>query len=354
MNIVYTVNGEGMGHASRSSVVIEHLLKKGHTLTILSSGEKAVSYLRQKFGNVVRVTGFHLVYYNNRVKRVRTLAHALGNLNHVGREVVSLRRTLKSFNPEVVITDFDFHGELVSRLFRIPVISIDNIQIITQAAFSVALEDLVDYEFSYLIAKMMVPHADYYFITAFADLDHRRPEMSHRVFFIPPLLREQVLRAKPTIGDHILVYQTSDSYRQRLFNVLAQSPERFIVYNAKLRVQPKNVVCKDFSENEFINDLASAKAVITNGGFNVIAESLYFRKPILSIPIRHQFEQLLNAQLLQEQRLGFMVHHLSKTSLVGFLQRLDSFRTASRKLVFSTGGVFDKLDEVLSIVKAKS
>lgn len=38
MRILYGVVGEGMGHATRSRVVIEHLLAAGHRLHVVVSG----------------------------------------------------------------------------------------------------------------------------------------------------------------------------------------------------------------------------------------------------------------------------------------------------------------------------
>ena len=49
--IIYGVLGEGMGHATRSSAVIEYLLKKGHHVHIFTSN-RAVDFLSKKFKNV--------------------------------------------------------------------------------------------------------------------------------------------------------------------------------------------------------------------------------------------------------------------------------------------------------------
>ena len=41
MKILYGVVGEGMGHAMRSRVVLEHLVAQGHELEIMASGRAA-------------------------------------------------------------------------------------------------------------------------------------------------------------------------------------------------------------------------------------------------------------------------------------------------------------------------
>ncbi|MEL6548201.1 MAG: glycosyltransferase family protein, partial [Myxococcota bacterium] len=48
MRILYGVVGEGMGHATRSRVVIEHLLAQGHQVHVVVSG-RAHRFLTESF-----------------------------------------------------------------------------------------------------------------------------------------------------------------------------------------------------------------------------------------------------------------------------------------------------------------
>ncbi len=65
----------------------------------------------------------------------------------------------------------------------------------------------------------------------------------------------------------------------------------------KLRYQP-------FSEDKFIDDLASCKAVIAGGGFTLMGEAVYLHKPMLAVPLARQFEQVLNARYLELEGFG--------------------------------------------------
>jgi uncharacterized protein (TIGR00661 family) len=44
--------------------------------------------------------------------------------------------------------------------------------------------------------------------------------------------------------------------------------------------------------------------VIANSGFSLICEALYLGKPYLAIPVRHQFEQVLNAYYVDKMGYG--------------------------------------------------
>ena len=58
--IFYSLCGEGMGHAIRSSVVIEYLINEGYDLVVFAC-DRAYDYLSSKFDNVYYIGGFNTV-----------------------------------------------------------------------------------------------------------------------------------------------------------------------------------------------------------------------------------------------------------------------------------------------------
>lgn len=87
------------------------------------------------------------------------------------------------------------------------------------------------------------------------------------------MIREDILKLEPTIEDHIIVYQTSKE-SVKLVEQLKSLNEKFIVYGFNNGKTDENLTYKLFNEDEFYNDLASAKAVICNGGFTFISEAI--------------------------------------------------------------------------------
>ena len=75
MRILYGVVGEGMGHAIRSRVVLEHLVKQ-HDVQIVVSG-RAHDYLAKRFENVHKIWGFTIIYEDNRCRTWQTLLQNL-------------------------------------------------------------------------------------------------------------------------------------------------------------------------------------------------------------------------------------------------------------------------------------
>src|SRR5260370_12505062 len=72
MRILYGVVGEGMGHATRSKVVCEHLVARGHEVKIVVSG-RAHALLSKAFRDVVEIRGLTIRYVDNRMDRDGTL-----------------------------------------------------------------------------------------------------------------------------------------------------------------------------------------------------------------------------------------------------------------------------------------
>ena len=53
-----------------------------------------------------------------------------------------------------------------------------------------------------------------------------------------------------------------------------------------------------------LQDLVGANAVIANAGFSLVSEALHLGKPYLAIPVKRQFEQVLNAYYVDKMNYG--------------------------------------------------
>src|SRR5687768_1769607 len=132
MRILYGVVGEGMGHATRSRVVLEHLLRQGHEIRIVVSGRAhrfLVDRLRQ-YPNATlhEIHGLTLSYFGNRLDRSESLFENLkGAPKGIKKNIKVYRKVAEDgFKPELVISDFESWAALYALNHFLPVISIDN------------------------------------------------------------------------------------------------------------------------------------------------------------------------------------------------------------------------------------
>src|SRR3954470_16391385 len=132
MKILYGVVGEGMGHAMRSRVILEHLLAHEHDVEIMASG-RAVDFLAKHFAGVNRIHGLHMIYEENRVRPMKTLwSNVTTGAAGLPKNIAAYFELITSFRPDAVISDFESWTYLYGKTHRLPVLSIDNMQIINR------------------------------------------------------------------------------------------------------------------------------------------------------------------------------------------------------------------------------
>ncbi|OPY23271.1 MAG: hypothetical protein A4E27_01551 [Methanobacterium sp. PtaU1.Bin242] len=319
--ILYGVCGEGMGHAIRSGVVIEYLQKK-NDVTIFAI-DRAYDYLSQKFDKIYHIEGLNTVYNYDQINNVKTLISYCTDLPQgLNYNLHLMYNVAKTFKPDIIISDFEFYSNILSKILRIPLISLDNTHVITQCDSKVSKEYLSDSLIARSVVKSVLQRPRYYLINSFFFPPVKNPK---NVKMFPPILRGSILRLKPTQEEHILVYQSTDS-NLKLIDLLAGLDDEFIIYGFHKEEKKGNLTFKCFNEDEFFEDLSSARAVITNGGFTLISEALYLGKPVFSIPVKKHFEQILNAVYLERLKYGEFHEDPDKDDLEKFLLKLDFYR----------------------------
>jgi uncharacterized protein (TIGR00661 family) len=329
MRILYGVAGEGMGHATRSRVVIEHLSRE-HQVQVVVSG-RAHDYLKALEHDRLRVNriwGLSIVYRDNEVQQLRTILSNVrsGLGGGLPRNLKTYFDLTMQFHPDVVVSDFETWSSLYGRLHRLPVVSLDNNQIVNRCAFPP--EVLAGKETEYLTAKAIVkaklPGCFHYLITSFF-----RPQITHpRTSLHPPVLRPEIRAARAEPGQHLLVYQTSTS-NTALPEILAGTGRECRIYGLRrdlgAEVREGRLRYRPFGEAAFIEDLRTARAVISGGSFTLMSEAIHLGRPMLSVPVKKQFEQILNGRYLEQLGFGLTAEEVTAAKVGELLERADEF-----------------------------
>ena len=328
MRILYGVVGEGMGHATRSRVLLEHLLTLGHTVRVVVSG-RAHGFLTARFQGRDRIrfeeiSGLVLGFEGNAVDKSQTFWRNLEALPEgVLKNIAVYRRVAEDgFTPELVISDFESFAHLYALNHRLPLISIDNMQVLNRCAHDEEVRGDFGsgFQLAQKLVKLKLPGAYHYLVTSFFFPKVRKP----RTTLVPPILRPEILTALREPGEHVLVYQTAAS-NQALVDALSALPFNFRVYGLGREGRIGNVELKAFSEVGFVDDLRTARAVIAGGGFSLMGEAVNLRVPMLSLPITGQYEQVLNGRYLERLGYGVCLESFQPDGVVDFLSRTDDF-----------------------------
>jgi uncharacterized protein (TIGR00661 family) len=320
-----------MGHAIRSRVVLDALAPH-HEIEVVVSG-RAHDYLKaietERLG-VNRIWGLSIVYEDNHVRNFRTmLANLKGALVEGGwpENIRAFFDIAERFRPDVVVSDFESWSYLFGRSQGLPVISLDNQQIVARCdlAPEVVAGHEADYQLTRAIVKAKLPGCFHYLVTTFFYPPVTKP----RTTLVPPILRPEILAARPEDGDHLLVYQTSTSYGALLDHLRATGIEcRIYGVRRGLSREEREGTLRflPFSDAGFVEDLRTARGVISNGGFTLLGEAVLLRRPVLSVPVGGQFEQMVNARYVEREGYGMAADLVTAPILGEFLERAPDFR----------------------------
>jgi uncharacterized protein (TIGR00661 family) len=313
---------------------------------------RAHRFLVDRFAGRKHITfeeihGLHLKFDGNELAVTESLlANAVGAPAGIAKNLEVYGKVADQFKADVVVSDFESWAYLYGRLKRLPVISIDNMQVINRCHHDDFVSD--DKSFSFRMAKLAVkaklPGAYHYLVSSFFFPPVRKP----RTTLVPPILRPEILRARREPGDHVLVYQTSHANRDALVALLQRLPHRFRAYGLGVEGQQGNVTACAFSETGFVDDLRTAKAVIAGGGYSLMGEAVHLHVPMLSVPIRGQYEQELNGRYLQQLGYGAWADALTLEGVDAFLRDTDAMAHALERYVPRDDTMlFACLDELL-------
>ena len=345
MRILYGIAGVGMGHATRSKVSISHLLRRGHDVLAACSDEAYSMFAPWRPERALRIEGLSIRCTGGEFDLRRTLEDTARRLASIMRENAVAWQEAERFRPDAVIGDYEWFAWAFARAHGLPILSIDNAQLLNRCLHNPSVLEVCPAGFQLLagFTESVAPDCNHYIITSVASPTPTvRPEFAHNTTLIPPILKDAVVRklAETTRGPRIeredesgpvLMYKTSVLDDESFLDVLASIPEaRFIVYGLTSTRTPPNVTAKPVDEASFLADLASSRAVVSTGGMTLMGEAVAFGKPVFSVPVRGQYEQVFNGRYLELSGAGEMSPSFDPARLRGFLERVPRYRAALR------------------------
>jgi len=350
MRILYGVVGAGMGHATRSRVVVDHLVASGHQVVVVGSSGAyrmlARHYADTEAVTVREIAGLSAVYRDNALCMGSTAVAFLDRA--LGRLATNVGAYLQIAGPfHAVISDFESWAAMFGLVHGIPVLSIDNLQALHRCAHDAEMTDgeCLSFRIARATVQAKVPGAHHYLVTSFFPA----PVRKGRTTVVPPILRPEILAADPEPRAHVLVYQSV--WSERLVEALWDLPYPFSAYGAGREGRERNVTFRAFSEEGFVEDLRTARAVIAGGGFSLMSEAVHLGIPMLAMPLEGQYEQELNARYLARLGYGAWTRSLDRETVASFLHDVPRYRreleTYSRR---DNGDLLALVDDLLEEV----
>jgi uncharacterized protein (TIGR00661 family) len=323
--ILYGVHGTAHGHAIRALSIARRF--PGHEFLFVSH-EAGPAILEGEYP-VVDIPSLGTVFTNHRVDTLATLRlnyPVLRDRKAILRRVLEL---MEDFQPDAVISDYEFFLPRACRRLGVPCLSIDHQHVITACRHPLPWREYPSYLATSLAVRLLFSRATDYLVISFFE-PPVKPGLRAKI--LPPLLRDTALAREPRDGDHVLVYQSYITDFRKFLAFVEALRRPVIVYGVPKEGREGNILYKPKSEEGFLDDLSSCAYVVCGGGHSMISEALYYGKPVLSFPIKAAFEQFLNAFYIE--RLGYGHHatgpYLLPEIIPQFESRLEECRSRIR------------------------
>jgi len=340
MNILYGVSGEGFGHSSRASVVIDYLQKKGHKVKVITYGQ-GYEALKDKH-EVFKVRGLHMIFEKSLLKKRKTFLFNIKNFPKNLLRWKKFHNLMKEFKPDLCITDMEPIVPILRYWYNLPLVSLDNQHRLTNLKFDVPDKHNNDFLIARKTVNAFVRKADYFVVTSFVKAPLKKGSKKN-TFVVPPIVREEVKKLKPKYDDKILVYLTKKD--KGILKILQGIDEKFVVYGYNKNKTKDNLEFK--VKDGFLRDLASCKAVIATAGFTLMSEAIYLKKPYFALPLKGQFEQTLNALFLKKAGFGEYSEEFNYEELVDFLSKLSKYKKKLKEYNPDYNELYKVLDKVI-------
>ncbi|MAF95445.1 MAG: glycosyltransferase family protein [Nitrospinaceae bacterium] len=354
-NILFLVNGLGLGNSTRCHAVIQRLRKRGVGIQVFTSGN-GLWYFRQ-YQDVDMVhenQSFNYGSNNGQISMFGTAKSVLHYWRIAKNNEKRIAALIKKLKPDAVITDSDYSFKPMKR-FKIPIIALNNANVVRFLYHRFA-----DRPRSIWAQFHLIEYMDYLF---------------H--FFIPDLVLAPSLDSKLPLNTN--QFKVTDVIvRQGFFPKISYStPKRVVVmlsgstFGSPVKFSRRDygvhidVVGRDAPEGGSLNSrivfhgkilntqqiLNDADLLVINGGFSAVSEAFWLRVPMVVVPVARHAEQWINARMIAHLGVGILAQEQElESAMVTALQRLDQFRAAYAQVPAPLDGAEQAAEEIMKII----
>lgn len=316
MKILYGIQATNNGHITRSLEIINKLKEYGCDVDILTSGNNSQLDIDNIKYNYHGVTFYNS--YDGGIDYKKTFKHF--NIIQFFKDLYNLN--VDSY--DLIISDFEPLTAWKGKLKNKKVIGISN---------QYNNYTLSGFYLSKLILNWYAPIKDKIGLAYKSDIQNN---------IYTPIIRND-LNKNPD-SNFITVYLSQ--YKLSLLeHTFSKVNENFKIFSkeAKTYYKINNIEVYPISNHMFKEALENCKAIITASGFQTTSEALFLNKLLLNIPIKNQYEQLLNAKYLKKMGV-YTVYNLSELDINYWL---DNYKPLNIKYD-------NNLDDICKIILNKN
>jgi uncharacterized protein (TIGR00661 family) len=331
VRFLFSVLGEGRGHYTQALSLSAMLRKHGHevvgAIVGTSDNRQVPAFFKDKFGAPIyefSSPNFTTFYKQRRPSIFMSVLKNISRPFIFRKSLQTVKNLIKDIRPDVVVNFYEMITGMAYEIYKfdkklgIPMICIAHQYILLNNNYKTTAEQDVKYYLLRMLSKITSNRASKILALSFRDIPR-----SGKVIAMPPLLRSEVFELQPQEGDYIHGYMVNSGYFEDVYHWHAKNPNiplRFFWDKKDAEEITKiddNFVLHTLNDEIFLKSMAGSRAYATTSGFESICEALYYRKPIMMIPVH--LEQEFNAFDAAISGAGITDKKFNLTKLIEFM-----------------------------------
>ena len=297
MKYLFVVQGEGRGHFTQALSLKNMLEQNGHEVVAVLVGRSTKRTLPDFFTKKI---GSETIQFRSpnflpapKGKNVFLLVSILYNLMLLPvyiQSILLIYKIIKDKKPDVVMNLYELLCGLTYGLLnpKPPLISVAHQYYFLTPDFKYTGKKKFEFELLNFYSRLTSLNSTKRLALSF------RPQIKHKnnsnIVIVPPLLRPEVLRLIPDLGNYIHGYMLNSGFANDLVDWSERNNnERLHFFWDKKNVPSihkltDNLVMHTLDDSLFLKFMSGSKAYATTGGFESVCEAMYLQKPILMVP----------------------------------------------------------------------
>lgn len=325
--IIFSLSGEGRGHATRVRTLIEQL-RPQHEITVLAPGDafEFLAPLYEKASVGVRLMpGLRFRYRDSgRLDFMRTAAGAARYLRGLPGLLDELEGWLRREAFDLAVTDFEPALPRAAQRCGIPLLSVSHQHFLLTYDLR-GLPRALRWHAAYMrwIVRAYYSGQAHTIVSSFYFPPLRR--RCRQVTQVGVMLRPELRRAVPGRGDFLVAYLRRYA-PPHVLEALATCGLPVRLYGLGERPAEGALTFHAISERDFLEDLTGCAGLVATAGNQLVGEALFLGKPCFVMPEDGNFEQHINAHFLAQTGAGRWrpFGQVNRAALLGFVRHLDA------------------------------
>jgi uncharacterized protein (TIGR00661 family) len=303
--IFFGVQATGNGHIYRYRGISEGLRGMGWSVVSAAVGQEQFAC---SAGTNYWMRGLSFVVGTHGINLGKTVSGGLEDLPIYLRKVDRMCDMLEESNAPAVVCDYEPLTARAAVECRLPLVILDNqTSVFCRSRRSKRHHALVALarSFTALWYGIKSLHRSHRIVTV--SLSPEVPGFTQQKV-VPAPIRHDILGLEPIRGNHAVLYASFGAIPPELLMAASTTHQ-----DLEIRVHvpqtppegtrlPPNVIVRQAPSPLFLEDVRTAGAIIAQAGFMTSAEAAFLGKPLAMVPLRGQFEQILNG--FEFERLG--------------------------------------------------